>query len=363
MRAARRTLASIGTVLALALVAVACVPPPAPAPPAPYLDPVDAATVTPKAQPVVWGAAPPIDAAYGGTLYPGTSIETTDPRPALDASGNEPLRLWVATPTNTTKNRPAIVWLHGGGFAVGIDSMYGLANGAGKAYAQRGYVGFSVEYRTDTTLIGTQTGTARPPSLCQWVQDNQNPGDPVWQQRYEQCHRDIVAAQNDAQAALRWIRQHAAAYGVNPNQIAVGGFSAGAVTAANLAYRGDDIGTVRYFTGDDLSVPASKVQAAFGASGCEYEPATIGAGDAPVSFIHSKGDLAVPYGCVADTVTTARGFGLVAELTSYCNSSLHAEQLYAPNQAATDAQWTTFLARELKIYSGLRPPSTDPVCP
>jgi hypothetical protein len=81
-----------------------------------------------------------------------------------------------------------------------------------------------------------------------------------------------------------------------------------------------------------------------------------------VSFIHSKFDPAVPYSCVATTVTTARSKGLVAELTSYCDESLHAENLYAAHKAATDDQWTTFLARELHIYSGMRPPSADPVC-
>ena len=101
----------------------------------------------------------------------------------------------------------------------------------------------------------------------------------------------------------------------------------------------------------------------FGASGCDYEPENIGAGDAPVSLIHSKGDGAVPYSCAAATVTAARAAGLVAELTSYCTSSLHAEDLYSPNKAVTDQQWTTFLARQLLIYSDMRPPSADPVCP
>ena len=55
---------------------------------------------------------------------------------------------------------------------------------------------------------------------------------------------------------------------MDPSKVAVGGFSAGAVTATNLAYRGHDVGDVRYFDGDDLSVAKSKVQAAFGASGC-----------------------------------------------------------------------------------------------
>jgi hypothetical protein len=193
-------------------------------------------------------------------LYEGTSLEQPDPRPPLDAAGNEPLRLWVAMPDSTSNVRPAIVWLHGGGFAVGIDSMYGLANGTGGDHASRGYVGFSVEYRTDTTLIGEQEGDRRPPSLCQWVQDNEDPADPVWVQRRDQCR-----------------------------------------------------------------------------SG------------------------AVPYACIAQTVTAARAAGGVAELTSDCDTGGHAAALYAANRAATDAQWTTFLARELRIYSRLRPPSADPV--
>jgi acetyl esterase/lipase len=358
----RRALATVVAVIAGAVVAAACVPPPPPAPPAPYLDASFPATVTPRAQPVTWGAAPAIDASYGGTLYAGTDIETADPRPPLDAQGNEPLRLWVTQPTNDKVLRPAIVWLHGGGFAVGIDSMYGLANGVGKQYAQRGYVGFSVEYRTDTTLVGPAPPGGRPPSLCQWVQDNENPNDPVWVQRRAQCGRNILAAQQDAQAAVRWLRAHAAEYRIDPNRIAVGGFSAGAVTAANLAYRAEDVGTTSYWSGDQPSADRSKVQAAFGASGCEYELESVGAGDAPTSWIHAKGDRAVPYPCVAATVTAARAAGDVAELTSYCTSSLHAQSLYQPNQEATDEQWTTFLARELRIYSKLRPPSTDPVC-
>jgi acetyl esterase/lipase len=363
-----RRIALCACAAVLALVAVACIPP-NPGPTGLYLgvQPDINPVVTPKNQPVTWGAAPAIDANYGGTLYAGTGIETADPRPGLLPGGLEPLRLWVADPHNGLTNRPAIVWLHGGGFAVGIDSMYGLANDDGRAYAQRGYVGFSVEYRIDTTLIGTG---ARPPSLCQWVQDHQDPTDPTWVARAQQCRRNITAAQQDAQGAVRWLRAHAADYGIDPNRIAVGGFSAGAVTAVNLAYRSDSVGTTHYFTGDDLSVTASKVQAAFGASGCAYPetvgdttPDYIGADDAPISMIHSEFDQAVPYSCVANTVTTARALGLVAELTSYCNSSLHAEKLYEPNKAATDAQWTTFLARELHLYTGMRPPSADPLCP
>jgi predicted esterase len=363
-----RRVALLVTTVVLVLAVTGCLPP-NPGPTGLYLGKQAGITpvVTPKSQPVTWGSAPVIDENYGGTLYAGTSIEMTDPRPALLAGDRELLRLWIADPHNGVTNRPALVWLHGGGFAVGIDSMYGLANSTGKEYAQRGYVGFSVEYRTDTTLIGERNGTQRPPSLCQWVQDNPDPNDPVWIARRDQCKRNILAAQHDALAAIRWIRQRASQYGIDPNKIAVGGFSAGAVTASNLAYQSDDVGTVHYFTGDNLSPASSKPQAAFGASGCTYSedgtaPMTIGPGDAPVSFIHSRFDQAVPYSCVALTVTTARSRGLVAELTSYCAEAGHAEKLYSAHKSATDEQWTTFLARELHIYGMMRAPSADPVC-
>ena len=324
-------------------------------------------TVTPKGAPITWGSAPPIDPNYGATLYAGTAMEQQDPRPARLPNGKEPLRMWMAQPDNGVTNRPAIVWLHGGGFTVGIDSMYGLADGVGKEYAQRGYVSFSAEYRTDTTLLG-KVGDQRRPRLCQYVQDHQDPGNPQWESLKAQCLRNIQTAQRDVQAAVRWIRAHAAQYGVDPDKIAVGGFSAGAVTAANLAYRSYDVGGTRYFAGDDLSVAHSRVQAAIGASGCLYSPTggpltDIGSSDAPISFIQSRFDASVPYDCAAATVTTARAKGLVAELTSYCLENGHAMNLYRQHQAATDAQWTTFLARELGIYSGMPPATTAPVCP
>lgn len=323
--------------------------------------------VTPKDKPVTWGSAPPIDEHYGGTLYEGTAAEMPDPRPALLPNGEEPLRMWVADPRNGKKGRPAIVWLHGGGFAVGIDSMFGLANGTAKEYAQRGYVGFSVEYRTDTTLKGKGSATQRPPSLCQWVQDHMDmEGQPEYESARDQCERNILAAQRDVQGAVRWIRAHAGSLGVDPTKIAVGGFSAGAVTSLNLAYRSEDVGGHRYFASDQLSVENSKVQAALSASGCYFTPEDgvneIGPGDAPSSGIASKGDQAVSYACTAQTTVTARRAGLVAELTSYCNESTHGAALYRKYQTPTDEQWTTFLARHLKLYTGMRQPSTAPVC-
>jgi alpha/beta hydrolase fold len=302
-------------------------------------------TVTPKASGIVYGAAPTIDPKVG---TPNENKGRT-----VDANGNELLHLWVANPVdNTATNRPAIIWVHGGGFVGGIGSEFSLASGAGVQYAKRGYVGLSIEYRIDTT------------SQCQYVQDHQHdvPLPANFAALYDQCREGIVAAYQDTQAAVRWVRRHAAEYRVDPNRVAVGGFSAGAVTASHVAFNSDLAGTWQYGP-DDNPAASSKVQGAFGASGCNYDPSTIGAGDSPTSFIHSKFDAAVDYGdCVVPTFTAARAAGLTAELTSYCNEATHAADLYQKYMAATDAQWTTFLARELKIYSGLRPPSADPLC-
>lgn len=360
-RATRRVVALTGALGVMALVASACVPPPAPPAPAPYLDQVYDVTVTPSDQPVEFGRAPAIDANYGGLLYPGTPLQRQDPRPPLDAEGRQRLRLWIADPGDTLSLRPAVIWVHGGGFAEGIDHMYPMTVEYAAEYAKRGYVGFSVEYRIDTTFVGSP-GNLVP--LCIWVQANQDPNDPLWVQRRAQCERNILAAQYDVQAAVRWVRHHAAELRVNPHRIAVGGGSAGAVTAANVGFRSDDVSPYVYFTGDQPSTAASKPQAVFGASGCAYLPGSIGPGDTPSAWIHSELDAAVPYSCIAGTVTEARAAGLVAELTSYCgNQSLHARDLYLAHRAETDAQWTAFLARELGIYSGMRPHSTDPACP
>jgi acetyl esterase/lipase len=340
--------AGVCTVTALvAVVAAACVPPPAPAAPAPYLDQAFSnVTLTPKTGGIAFGSAPPVDPTVG---------TPSDKHGRLvDANGNELLHLWVANPVdNTAANRPAIIWVHGGGFVGGIGSEYSLASGTGLEYAKRGYVGFSIEYRIDTT------------SQCQFVQDHQHdvPLPPNFDALKAQCTRGITAAVQDTQAAVRWVRRHAADYKIDPNRVAVGGFSAGAVTADMVAFNSDLAGSWKY-SPDDNPAASSRVQAAFGASGCNYDPSTIGVGDSPTSFIHSEFDQAVDYrDCVVPTFTAARAAGLVAELTSYCGASGHAASLYQQHLSATDAQWTTFLARELKIYSGLRPPSADPLCP
>ncbi|MDN5865453.1 MAG: alpha/beta hydrolase [Gammaproteobacteria bacterium] len=320
--------------------------------------------VTPRNDAIVWGAAPVIDPHYGGVLYEGTLRQIDDdPRPPLLPGNLEPLRVWVADPDNGVENRPAIIWFHGGGFSFGINSMHHSAEDIGAYYAERGYVGFSAEYRINTTVVHeTEDDGVHAVSLCQWVQDNRNPGDPLWIQRKNQCLGNITAALHDALAMVRWLRQHADEFDVDPNRIVVAGFSAGAMIAANVAYHGDDVGNVAYWPDDTISIAASRPQAVIGASGCTYRNYEIDAGDVDVSFIASRGDKSVPYSCTARTIIAARNARLVAELTSYCEGSRHASELYEAHRDATDKQWTTFMVRELGIYDDVRPPSSAPIC-
>lgn len=94
------------------------------------------------------------------------------------------------------KPRPAVLLVHGGGWAGGDKSGEGLL---GAAVARAGMVGFAVNY----TLAG--------------------PGRPTWPTAFD-----------DVQAAVRWIRAHAADYAVEPGQIGALGDSAGGQLAALL---------------------------------------------------------------------------------------------------------------------------------
>ena len=57
------------------------------------------------------------------------------------------------------------------------------------------------------------------------------------------CEAAAIEAQHDAQAAVRWLRAHAADYGIDPTRIAVGGGSAGADTALLVGIHSEDPGS------------------------------------------------------------------------------------------------------------------------
>ncbi|RYX84050.1 alpha/beta hydrolase [bacterium] len=123
--------------------------------------------------------------AKDGTLQNVVYSKIGEQELAFDAYGVEP-----------NKKKPAIIFLHGGGWVGG--SRKDMTTPA-SFFAQKGYVCFPVTYR--------------------FVKGDEN--------RYP-------AQIDDVQRAVRWIRAHATGYGVNPDKIGVLGASAGAHLAALL---------------------------------------------------------------------------------------------------------------------------------
>src|SRR5947208_12751042 len=190
---------------AIAVAAVACMPSPGGGTPRRYVDLVFPQVST--TQDVTYATAP--DLVSGAPVTLGLDVF----KPAGD----------------TVTNRPVIVWVHGGGFRTGTKAA---TTTVASEYAQRGYVTVSIDYRLD------------PGNRCQDVQDGKITDPDELAAETARCERAIFAAQHDAQAVVRFVRAHAAANGVDPGKIAVGGFSAGAVTALDVAYRYDDPGDV-----------------------------------------------------------------------------------------------------------------------
>jgi len=126
-------------------------------------------------------------------------------RSASNAKGvTEELRLDVYHPAgDTLRARPAIIWIHGGGFRTGTDRTQKYIVALSTQFAQRGYVSVAPDYR-----VRAEGLVDRMPPL-----------------------RDAV---EDCRAALEWVRNHAAEYGIDPSKMAVGGGSAGGMTAVSL---------------------------------------------------------------------------------------------------------------------------------
>ena len=130
------------------------------------------------------------------------------------------LKLDVYRPTSTTKKKPAIILIHGGGFVGGDKSDPNIINLA-NYFASRGWVAFSINYRL-LADIGTLP--------AEWLQYAQNSVPSADRNQF----RALYPAHRDAKAALRWIIANADQYNIDTNYITVGGGSAGAVIATTL---------------------------------------------------------------------------------------------------------------------------------
>ena len=165
---------------------------------------------------------------------------------------------------DTLTSRPAIVWVHGGSFS-SLDKTSGELVDEAQTFSKKGYVNASIDYRLDAQGCSAAVPTGR-------------------------CVDAIRQAMEDAQTAVRFLKAHAADYGIDTTRIAIGGSSAGAITALNVGYA-------------SAENPDSKVRAAVSLSGANLL-SKENEGDAVA--VHSVDDPLVPYSRAAGTVRTRR---------------------------------------------------------
>ena len=113
---------------------------------------------------------------------------------------------------DSATNRPVILYLHGGSYTGGDKSLVDCIDFC-ESMAKRGYVTASINYRLA--------------NIISFLTSNET--------QYETVLKSVA----DAKAAIRYFRKsydNGNPYGIDPNTIFIGGYSAGAVTAIHLAY-------------------------------------------------------------------------------------------------------------------------------
>ena len=220
-------------------------------------------------------------------------------RDTVDAHGN-PVRLTldVYEPAgDTASRRPAVAWMHGGWFSGGDKAD--VADYAG-AFAQRGYVAVSMEYRM------------RPELDCCPTRDAIG------------VTEALIDGREDAMAGLEWLHEHAAEYRIDPRAIAVGGDAAGAANAFGLAFTAPppDPGGGGHAMLQQAAPPEGEgamLAAALPISGVSLErPAE---GSPPVLAFHGTEDSLAPLHLTQANCARAEAVGSHCEAVAYQGAS------------------------------------------
>ncbi|MGN7928684.1 alpha/beta hydrolase [Sphingopyxis sp. 22461] len=195
-------------------------------------------------------------------------------------------------------NRPAVIMAFGGAFHRGDKGEERFTEDGAqdssmadycRRFARDGYACFSIDYR----LTPEDPGLAKPVDEKKLVPKSVNLSPaatarieivrqrmglpPLDDQARDQYWRSILAAAEDMAMATEFVRSHAGKYGVDADRIALGGFSAGAITALNTAY--------------GIGVPVKAVFALSGAVGGYNPSQTVQPDMPPALFFVGQNDL------------------------------------------------------------------------
>jgi acetyl esterase/lipase len=225
---------------------------------------------------------------------------------AVDNSGNTiTLQLDIYEPTgDTVTARPAIVWVHGGSFCCGDKTSPEIVDEA-NTFAAEGYFNVSINYRLEPVGCTTITTT---------------------------CIIAMEEARDDAQTAVRFLRSNAATYGIDATRIAIGGSSAGAITALHVGFASSED-------------PTAAVAGAVSLSGANLL-SPITPGDAPSLLFHGTADPLVPYQWAVNTWNSALSAGLDSFLTTWVGAG-HVP--YVQHRTEILDQTTNFLYWEMDL--------------
>lgn len=179
------------------------------------------------------------------------------------------LKMDIIVPPNAISGspQPLIIFIHGGGFVAGDKAAW---KPEAISYARSGYVVASINYRLTATNVAVPDEPAR--------------------RRFA-----IVCALEDAQNAVRFLKQNASMYHIDPTRIAVvGGSAGGAITLTNAVEHDaeNDGRVISDFPGissrPDASVSTGAVLYAPTDPG--YDPTFLhySADDSPVLMFHAK---------------------------------------------------------------------------
>lgn len=278
----------------LLTVLVACVPDPAGTPPATTTTTSTTTTTTSTTTSTTSTTTtlPPGPQRYLQTVFASaTKTSSVTYATALDNLGApKTLRLDIYRPTgDTVTNRPAIVWVHGGGFVQGTRTDDSTLL---QELSKMGYVVVSIDYRLEASPTWNPYGDPYALSV-----------NPSWLAA-------VARAQEDTRAAVAWLRTRATNYGIAPERIAVAGASAGGITALNVAYALDAA------TGANGPTDPSRVRAAVSLVGAT-RPEWVQAGEPPAYMANGSLDTLVPTDLSQPVCPAAQAVGVYCEYHLY----------------------------------------------